>query len=154
MSTLDDLHLDKSDPATWKALNAFALKVRAATDAAGLPRTLVELMNVRASQLNGCAYCLDMHTRLALEAGETAQRLAVLSAWRDTALFSQVETAALRVAEAVTSLPEEETRTAELARAREALTGEQFSALAWAAIAINAYNRVSVVSRHPVRPRP
>lgn len=154
MSSLDDLHLDKSDPAAWKALNAFVLKVRAATDAAGLPRTLVELLNVRASQLNGCAYCLDMHTRLALEAGETAQRLAVLSAWRDTALFSEVEEAALRVAEAVTSLPEEETRTAEISRAREVLTDEQFSALAWAAIAINAYNRVSIVSRHPVRPLP
>lgn len=154
MSTRDDLQLDKSDPAAWKALNAFVLKVRAATDAAGLPRTLVELMNVRASQLNGCAYCLDMHTRLALEAGETSQRLAVLPAWRDTALFSETEIAALRVAEAVTSLPEEETRTTEIARAREVLSDEQFSALAWAAIAINAYNRVSIVSRHPVRPRP
>ncbi|MCK6212284.1 carboxymuconolactone decarboxylase family protein [Georgenia sp. EYE_87] len=154
MSTPDDLHLDKSDPAVWKSLNAFVLKVRAATDATGLPRTLVELMNVRASQLNGCAYCLDLHTRQAMEAGETAQRLAVLSAWRDTSLFSDVEAAALRVTEAVTSLPDEETRTDELARARASLTDEQYSALAWAAIAINAYNRVSIVSRHPVRARP
>jgi AhpD family alkylhydroperoxidase len=153
MSTPDDLYLDKSDPAAWKALNAFVLKVRAATDATGLPRTLVELMNVRASQLNSCAFCLDMHTRQAIEAGETPQRLAVLSAWRDTALFSDVEMAALRVAEAVTSLPDEETRTSEVARAREVLTDEQFSALAWAAIAINAYNRVSVVSGHPVKLR-
>ncbi|WP_127125106.1 carboxymuconolactone decarboxylase family protein [Georgenia sp. SYP-B2076] len=153
MGTSDDLHLDKADPAIWKALNAVALKVRAATDAAGLPRTLVELVNVRASQINGCAYCLDQHVRQALEAGETPQRLAVLAAWRDTSLFSEQEKAALTVAETVTTLPGEEARTAELARARRVLTDEQYSALTWAAIAINAYNRVSILSRHTVRPR-
>lgn len=81
------------------------LKVSAATDATGLPRTLVERMNVRASQLNWCAHCLDLHTRQALEAGEPPQRLAVLSAWRDTSLFSDVEETALRVAEGRQSPP-------------------------------------------------
>lgn len=154
MGTPDDLHLDKSDPAAWKALNAVALKVRAATEAAGLPRALVELTNVRASQLNGCAFCLDMHVRQALEAGETQQRLAVLAAWRDTSLFTDLERAALTVTETITALPREAVRAAELARARRVLTDEQYSALAWAAIAINAYNRVSIVSGHPVRPSP
>ena len=154
MTTPDDIHLDRSDPAVWKALNAVALKVRAATDTAGLPRTLVELMNVRASQLNGCAYCLDMHSRQAVDAGETPQRLAVLPAWRETSLFSEVERAALAVAEAVTTLPGEGERSAEVARAREVLTDAQYSALTWAAITINAFNRVSILSRHPVRARP
>ena len=67
----DAFYLDKSDPASWKALNGLALKVREATEAAGLPRSLVELLNVRISQINSCAYCLDMHSRLALEAGES-----------------------------------------------------------------------------------
>jgi AhpD family alkylhydroperoxidase len=147
----DAFYLDKSDPASWKALNGLALKVREATEAAGLQRSLVELLNVRISQINSCAYCLDMHARLALEAGETAQRLAVVSAWRDTELFSDLEQAALAVVEAATELPLDEEQLAELAGARHVLTSKQYSAIQWAAIAMNAFNRVSILSHHPVR---
>ena len=150
---MNDVYLDKANPHVWKALNSVALHVRRATDAAGVPRSVVELMDVRASQVNGCAYCLDVHVRQALKAGVTAQRLAVLSAWRDTSLFSALERAALLIVEAVTNLPDEEERSAEIARARDLLTDAQYSALTWAAIAINAFNRVSILSRHPVQPR-
>lgn len=146
MST--DIYLDKSDPAVWKSLNAVALKVRAATDAAGLPRSAVELLNVRASQLNGCAYCLDLHSRLALEEGVTPQQLALLPVWRESALFDGVERAALAIGEATTAADGPETR-----RAADGITDAQYSALVWAAIAINAFNRVSIISNHPVRPR-
>lgn len=119
----------------------------------GLGENLIELTSMRASQINGCAYCLDMHTKLAVEAGETEQRLAVLPAWREAGIFSEMEQAALVVAEAATELPDEETRIADLDGARTLLTDGQFSALQWLAIAMNAYNRVSILSRHPVRPR-
>ncbi|MFL4474067.1 carboxymuconolactone decarboxylase family protein [Paeniglutamicibacter sp. MACA_103] len=144
--------LDKSDPGSWKALNAFSLKVKEAATAAGLGTRLIELLNVRISQINGCSYCLDMHGRMALEAGETAQRLAVLSTWRETELFDDLESAALSVAEAATVLPDSETRIAELAASRLVLDDAQFSAVQWAAIAMNAFNRVSILSQHPVRP--
>ncbi|HCB59618.1 MAG TPA: carboxymuconolactone decarboxylase [Arthrobacter bacterium] len=148
------LFLDKSNPYIWKALNATALKVQAATDAAGLSRDLVELVNVRISQMNGCAFCLDLHSRLAAEAGVPIQKLQVLPAWRRTDLFSVLERAALTVAEAVTDLPDEEELVEELSAARTMLSDEQYSALSWVAVVINAFNRVSIISRHPVRRRP
>lgn len=153
MSASDHFYLDKADPGSWRALNGLARKVAAAAEDAGLSRALVELLNIRVSQLNGCAYCLDLHTGYAVEAGVSAQKLAVLPAWRETELFDDLERAALAVGEAVTLLPDEETRLAELAVARAELTDEQYSALQWTAVAINAFNRISVLSRHRVRPR-
>ncbi len=153
MSLSDPFFLDKSDAESWKALNAFSLKVKAAGTAAGLDFGLIELLNVRISQINGCAFCLDMHVRQALEAGESTQRIAVLSSWRETTLFSDLESAALSVAEAATTLPDSETRVAELAASRLVLSDEQFSAVQWIAIAMNAFNRVSILSQHPVRAR-
>ena len=150
----DRFYLDKSDPKAWKALNGLALQVKRCAEAAGLSEALVELVSVRISQLNGCAYCLDLHTRLAREAGQTEQRLAVLPAWREANVFSDIEQAALVVAEAATILPDEETRLADLDGARNLLTDAQYSALQWIAITMNAFNRVSILSRHPVQPRP
>ncbi|MFE7630966.1 carboxymuconolactone decarboxylase family protein [Kocuria sp. NPDC057446] len=154
MSAGDHFHLDKADPGSWRALNGLARKVAAAAEDAGLSRALVELLNIRVSQLNGCAYCLDLHTGYAVEAGVSAQKLAVLPAWRETELFDDLERAALAIGESVALLPDEETRLAELAVARAELTDEQYSALQWSAVAISAFNRVSILSRHQVRPRP
>jgi AhpD family alkylhydroperoxidase len=91
-ATTQHIYLDKQHPALWRALNGLGLKVREAAGAAGLDETTVELLRVRVSQLNGCAYCLDLHVREAMEAGETVQRLAVLPAWRETALFTETRT--------------------------------------------------------------
>lgn len=153
MSLADPFFLDKSDAGSWKALNAFSLKVKEAAAAAGLEAKLIELLNIRISQLNGCSFCLDMHTRLALEEGESVQRIAVLPTWRETQLVTDLEAAALSVAEATTTLPDTETRIAELAASRLVLDDAQFSAIQWAAIGMNAFNRVSILSRHPVRAR-
>lgn len=155
MSPRDRLpFLDRSDPEVWKALNGLALKVTTAAEAAGLERETIELMNVLISQLNACSYCLDMHTRQAAEAGATAQRLAQLPAWRDSTLFDQVECAVLDIADVVTRLPERDERRARLAAARDLLGDETFTAVEWAAVTMNAYNRISVLSEHPVTPRP
>ena len=118
-----------------------------------MDRIIMELVNLRVSQLNGCAFCLDMHSRQAREAGETEQRLAVLPAWRDTDLFDETERAALGLAEVLTNLPGGEYREELFDKYRGQLTPEQFSVLSWAAIAMNAFNRVSIISGHPVRPR-
>jgi AhpD family alkylhydroperoxidase len=112
---------------------------------------LLELLNVRISQINGCAYCLDLHVRKATEAGESPQRLAVLPAWRDTALFTDKERAALALVESITELPDQRSREREEAFARQCLTAEEFSAVSWVAVTMNAFNRVSITSHHPVR---
>ncbi|GAB3528528.1 carboxymuconolactone decarboxylase family protein [Arthrobacter monumenti] len=147
--------LDKSDPASWRALNGLALKVADAAENAGLSKSVMELVNVRISQLNGCAFCLDMHVRRAREAGSSEQQLAVLPAWQEAAaVFTETERAALAVGEAVTELPVRGNLFDEVAAARTVLSDAQYSALQWAAIAMNAFNRVSILSRHPVRPSP
>ncbi|MGO4235399.1 carboxymuconolactone decarboxylase family protein [Pseudarthrobacter sp. YAF2] len=151
MSVTEHLYLDKQHPALWRAISGLGLKVQEAAEAAGLGTGLLELLNVRISQINGCAYCLDLHVRKATEAGESSQRLAVLPAWRDTALFTDKERAALALVESITELPDHGSREREEALARECLTADEFSAVSWVAVTMNAFNRVSITSHHPVR---
>ena len=143
--------LDKEHPAAWRALNGLGLKAKEAAEDAGVGRTLIELLNVRISQINGCAYCLDLHVGDAVKNGESTQRLAVLPAWRDTDLFTEQERAALALAEAITNISDASAREHEGAAARKHLTDGEFSAISWLVITMNAFNRVSIVSQHPVR---
>ncbi|MFF2513968.1 carboxymuconolactone decarboxylase family protein [Streptomyces sp. NPDC058086] len=145
------IFIDKQSPKAYHALVQTSEAVRATAADAGLDRTVVELINLRVSQINGCAYCLNVHTRAALHAGETAQRLGVLAAWRDTELFTPAERAALALAEATTEPTDAAAQEAAWAAARDTLTDDQISAVIWVAITINAFNRVSIMSKHPVR---
>jgi AhpD family alkylhydroperoxidase len=147
------VYLDKQSPSVFRALTTTARELRQRAAEADLGRPVLELVNIRVSQLNGCAYCLDLHTQRALNGGETPQRLAVLPAWRETALFSDLECAALEIAEAVTLVADAHLDNANYARVREHLSDNQVSLLTWAAIIINAFNRVSILSRHPIAPR-
>jgi AhpD family alkylhydroperoxidase len=144
------IFVDKQSPKAFHALVQTAEAVRATAAEAGLVRTAVELINLRVSQLNGCAYCLHIHTESALRAGESAQRLGVLAAWRDTDMFSDSERAALALAEATTDPTDADAQTSAYEAARQVLTDEQISAAIWVAITINAFNRVSIMSKHPV----
>ncbi|MFE5941586.1 carboxymuconolactone decarboxylase family protein [Streptomyces sp. NPDC056480] len=145
------VYLDKQSPAAYRALVHTADAVRATAAEAGLDRILVELVNLRVSQINGCASCLDVHTRAALRAGETTRRLGVLPAWRDTELFTARERAALALAEATTDPADRLAQDRAYGAARTVLNDEEISAVIWVAITINAFNRVSILSRHPVR---
>ncbi|MDX2681567.1 carboxymuconolactone decarboxylase family protein [Streptomyces sp. NY05-11A] len=144
------IFIDKQSPKAYHALVQTSEAVRATAADAGLERTLVELVNLRVSQLNGCAFCLDLHTRAALRAGEDTRRLGVLAAWRDTDLFTPPERAALALAEATTVPSDAAAQEAAYADARQVLTDDQLSAVIWVAVTINAFNRVSILSRHPV----
>src|ERR1700677_413449 len=93
-----------SVPGVLDALQSLSNAANEAADRSGLPRTTLELISLRASQINGCAVCLDMHTRGAKKGGETDERLFTLSAWRDTPYFTEAERAALALAEAGTRL--------------------------------------------------
>ncbi|WP_411977108.1 carboxymuconolactone decarboxylase family protein [Streptomyces solicathayae] len=148
------VYLDKQSPAAYRALVETSDAVRATAAEAGLDRILIELVNLRVSQLNGCAFCLDVHTRAALRAGETTRRLGVLAAWRDTELFTARERAALALAEATTHPAEALAQERAYEAAREVLGDDEISAVIWVAITINAFNRVSILSKHPVRETP
>lgn len=148
------LYVDKQTPTVHRAQIRVAMAVRQAADAAGLSRALLELVNVRVSQLNGCGPCLNVHVFDAVKQGVPEQLLAVLPAWREVDLFGDDERAALEVAEAVTLLGDADHLDARLRTAREQLGDERYSALVWAAINMNAFNRVSIISHHPVPPRP
>ncbi|WP_422741953.1 carboxymuconolactone decarboxylase family protein [Mycobacterium sp. WMMD1722] len=144
------IHIDKQSPKAYKALVGVSTTVTALAEEAGLSRSLVELVNIRVSQLNGCASCLDVHHRRADEAGVTAKQRATVSVWRDTELFDEREQAALRLAEISTTLPDHDTAEREYARAREAFDDDELSAVLWVAATINAFNRVSILSGHIV----
>ncbi|MFE0549021.1 carboxymuconolactone decarboxylase family protein [Streptomyces pilosus] len=144
------IFIDKQSPKAFQALIQVSETVRSAAAEAGLDRTTVELINLRVSQLNGCAYCLDVHTKAALRAGDSPQRLGVLSAWRDTGLFTASERAALALAEATTDPVNAATQTAAYEDARQVLCEDQISVAIWVAVTINAFNRVSIMSKHPV----
>ncbi|OQD54017.1 carboxymuconolactone decarboxylase [Streptomyces phaeoluteigriseus] len=145
------IFIDKQSPKAYHALLQTSEAVRATAAEAGLERTVIELVNLRVSQLNGCAFCLDLHTKAALRAGDSPRRLGVLAAWRDTQLFSPLERAALALAEATTLPADAAAQEAAYTDAREALTEDQISAVVWVAVTINAFNRVSIMSKHPVR---
>ncbi len=149
---MDPLYLDKSNPDVYALMVDTAQAVNATALAAGLDPKLVELVNLRVSQINGCAFCLDLHVRRAVKQGETMQRIGVLSTWREAGVYTEMERAALEVAEFVTLLPDPEERRLAEARAREILSDTEYAAVAWLAVAMNAFNRVSITSCHPVRP--
>ncbi len=144
-------YLDKAAPAVYQAATGLSQAAGDAAEAAGIGRILVELINMRVSQINGCAYCLDLHHRQAVEAGETERRLAVLSTWAETSLFTEQEQAALQLAESITQLPELLERRYVEDEARAVLGDAAYAAVAWVAITMNAFNRISITSHHPVR---
>lgn len=145
--------LDKAVPESWHALVAFSVETRDAAKQRGLLAQESELIKVRSSQLNGCTFCMDLHGREARQAGVPQQQLDVLPGWRDAGVFGDRERAVLAVAEAVTVLPLDDRTAAELSAAREVLGDATFAAAEWVAVAINAFNRISILSGHPVRPR-
>ncbi|GAA1578279.1 carboxymuconolactone decarboxylase family protein [Leucobacter aridicollis] len=146
-------YLDKVAPQAWKAAGAYSQAIAEAAATGGLSLTEGELIKVRASQLNGCAFCLNLHTEEARAAGVTQQQLDLLPAWREAGVFSERERAVLAVAEAATQLPLSEEAQADLFGARTVLGDETFVAAEWVAATINLFNRISILSEHPVRPR-
>lgn len=112
-----------------------------------LDHRLLELVKTRASQLNGCAYCLDMHTKDARAAGETEQRLYALSAWRETPFFEPRERAALAWTEALTRLGENPAPDDLYAEVRRYFDERQLVDLTLAIVAINGWNRLALAFR-------
>lgn len=113
----------------------------------GLEPSLRELVKTRASQINGCAYCIDMHTKDARAAGETEQRLYALDAWRETPFYTERERAALEWTEALTLIAEDHVPDDVFLRVREQFSEEELVNLTLAIVAINGWNRFAIAFR-------
>jgi AhpD family alkylhydroperoxidase len=117
---------------------------------AKLERPLFELIKIRASQINGCAYCIDMHTKDARRAGETEQRIYALNAWRETPFFSERERAALEWTEHVTRVADARVPDELYQRVSAQFDEAELVALTMGVIVINSWNRLSISFRPPV----
>jgi AhpD family alkylhydroperoxidase len=116
---------------------------------ASLERPLFELVKIRASQINGCAYCIDMHTKDARLAGETEQRIYALNAWRETPFFTDRERAALEWTEAVTRVADTHVPDEIHARVAAQFSEAELVALTFAVVVINSWNRLAISFRAP-----
>lgn len=115
----------------------------------GLEASLLELVKLRASQINGCAYCIDMHTKDARARGESEQRLYLLNAWREAPFYTERERAALEWTEAVTLITEGHVPDEIYERVRAHFTEKEIADLTLAVVAINGWNRFSISFRVP-----
>jgi AhpD family alkylhydroperoxidase len=114
---------------------------------AGFDHKLLDLVRMRASQINGCAYCLDMHSKDARAGGETEQRLYGLEAWRETPYYSARERAALEWTEALTLVSETHAPDEVFERVREQFSEDELVHLTLAIVAINGWNRLNIAAR-------
>jgi AhpD family alkylhydroperoxidase len=137
------LAVDTLAPKQNRAMNALDAASRTTTLEAGL----LELVRARASQLNGCAYCVDLHSRDAREAGEAERRLYALPVWREAPFFTDRERAALELTEAATRLTERGVDDAVFARAAAEFNQTELAELIWVIAVINAWNRLGAVAR-------
>ncbi|MBT2383728.1 carboxymuconolactone decarboxylase family protein [Streptomyces sp. ISL-11] len=136
------MNFTKAAPKVFKAMIALDTAARA-----GLDPTLIDLVQIRASQLNHCAYCIDMHTKEARKAGESEERIYQLNAWRAAGLFTAKEKAALGLTEAATTLADGEVPDAVYAEAARHFEEPELAQLIALIFTVNAWNRIAVPTR-------
>jgi AhpD family alkylhydroperoxidase len=142
------IQITNSIPAALKPFYTASMEVEKAARAAGLDQKLLELIKIRASQVNACALCLDMHTTDALKLGEDVRRLNLLAAWRETDLYTEQERAALELTETLTRLSETRDVPDEMYEyATKVFTDAQYQAVCWLIVIINGWNRLAVPAR-------
>ncbi len=133
----------KVSPGAFKAMSSLEAYFRES----GLDKPLLHMIKLRASQINGCAYCIDMHWKDARAAGETEQRLYGLDAWRESPYYNDRERAALQWTEALTNITDGHAPDAVYDAVRAHFSDRELVDLTWAIAAINAWNRVAISMR-------
>lgn len=141
------LDFDAHAPTFAKALAHLDNAAVKEADRVDLDPRLRELVRARASQLNGCAYCVDMHTRDARAVGETEQRLYALPVWRETPYFTERERAALALTEAVTGMATDHVPADRYAAVAEHFSPDEIGALLSLIVTVNAWNAIGVTTR-------
>lgn len=145
------VNLGKSAPALYQAVMELDRLASEAVTQAGIAAGFSHLLRLRASQINQCAFCIRMHARDAQASGESGDRIAVVPAWRETEYFSPKERAQLALVEAITLVADGQVPDAVYAQASSTLSKEEISAVEWLAVVINAWNRIAITSRYPVK---
>ena len=138
--------MQEVQPAAYKAM--YGLEAYLASSQ--LTKNQKELIKIRASQINGCAFCIDMHTKDALKNGETNQRIFLLNAWRETDKFTDEEKALLAITEEVTLISQHGLSDEVYATAKEYFSEELIAQIIMAVVTINAWNRISISTKLPV----
>jgi AhpD family alkylhydroperoxidase len=146
------VNLGKEAPELYQAVAALAKLVNEDAAKAGLAEGFTHLLRLRASQINGCAFCLRLHARDALKAGESTDRISLLPAWRESGYFNDKERAALALVEAVTRIADGQVPDSVYGAAAAVLSADEIVAVEWIAIVINTWNRIAISSRYPVNP--
>lgn len=145
------INLGKFAPDLYQAVVGLDRLASDAVTHAGIADGFSHLLRLRASQINQCAFCVRLHTRDALASGEPSDRIAVLAAWRETDYFTQKERAALELVEAITLIADGQLPDTVYEQAATSLSKDEMSAIEWLAVVINAWNRIAISSRYPVR---
>lgn len=141
------MDFDGVAPGFATAMAALDRAAVAQADEAGLDRTLRELVRLRASQLNGCAYCVDMHAKDARVAGDDNQRIDSVSVWREAPFYSEAERAALELSEAITLCSEGHVPEAVWEAAAAHYNSAELAALVCLVVAVNSWNRIGASTR-------
>ncbi|REK69492.1 carboxymuconolactone decarboxylase family protein [Paenibacillus paeoniae] len=136
------ININQVNPEAYATMSGMEKFVRASS----LEKPIIELVKIRASQLNGCAFCINMHTKEARSEGETEQRIYALSAWRDTPYFSEKEQAALALTEAVTLIANHHVPDEVYQEAAKHFDDKSLSELIIAIITINGWNRIAITT--------
>lgn len=147
------VHLSRAARPAYQALSAFSKTVGGIAAENGIDDRLKELVQIHASQLNGCAYCVRVHVERATAAGVTADVLAQLPVWRESGVFTDRERAGLELAEAYVFIHEDGIPDEVYDRVGGVLSEKEYVALSWILVSINAFNRIAIAGRYSVPPR-
>jgi AhpD family alkylhydroperoxidase len=137
------VNINEAEPQAYKAMYALEGYLKTTQ----LDKTHLELVKIRASQINGCAFCIDMHTKDALKNGETTQRIFLLNAWRETELFTEEEKAVLAITEEVTLIHNHGLSDETYQKAEQLFNGNYIAQVIMAAVTINAWNRIAISTK-------
>ena len=141
------VNIEKRQPGVWKAMYHLSGSINNST----LTPIQKELIKLRASQINSCAFCLNMHSKDALQIGETQQRIFVLSAWRETDLFTPEEKVILALTEEITLISKQGLSDETYNLAREFFDDQTISEIIMSVVLINAWNRIAVSTQMPLQ---
>jgi AhpD family alkylhydroperoxidase len=140
------VNIEQTQPQVWKAMYGLSAAINKST----LSPILKHLIMVRTSQMNSCAFCINMHTKEALQIGETQQRLFLLSAWKETTLFTDEEKAMLAITEEVTLIHQNGVSDSTYQQAEKFFNAEMIGEIIMATVLMNAWNRIAVSTHLPV----
>ena len=140
------IKMQNVQPAAWKAMYSLTNYLTSTQ----LTKSQIALIEIRASQINGCAFCINMHTQDALKNGESTQRLFLLNAWKETDKFSDEEKALLAITEEVTLINRHGLSDATYKKAKEFFSEEVIAQIIMAVVIINSWNRIAISTQLPV----